>query len=687
MTKQVNSYEWHNIPIGGGGYVTGIVAHPKEPGLIYVRTDVGGAYRWDGEQLCWVPLCESFGIEDRNLYGIDGIALDPNNTDIVYLAAGEFTYLDGHDVLKSSDRGRTWTRTHLDKMFAGNLDYRWAGEPLAVDPVNSDIVYAGTRYDGLWVSTDGANSWQQVAGIPSSVSSDPAIQRGIRTIVFDPASAAEGLTRTLYVSDIERGIYRSDDGGETWTAIEGSPTHILRLELGENGELIAACELGVFKYACGQWKDISPEQGQSYNALSVQASNRQCMFVSQAQAIWENAIFLTVDGGETWKKLNEVSEHQADVPWWPKGYFAAATAASVFLPHEGGALWYTDWYGIWMTDDVFADRIQWYTRQSGHEEMCAFTMLCPPEGSPLITAIADNDGMRHDSFDRYPVTQLGGPEMQETTGIDFVESSPDWMARVGSWAWGQHGSGGWSNDYGRTWREFAAYPQNEEGVKLANGKIAVSAQLNPYTGLPDLVTLPIDSIPYVSGDLGLTWQPAEGAPSGAVEKFWSWNIPLASDRMMPGVFYYFCQGKFHRSVDGGKTWAITADLPNEPWHLVKTAPGHGGHVWVSLNEHGLYRSTDSGMSFSRLDTVEQAYLFAIGKPYAETNYPCIFVYGRIAGVDGVFVSYDEGEHWERISNDSQRMGVFPCCMEGDRQQPGVVYIGTQGRGFYRGVPG
>ncbi|HEY3372054.1 MAG TPA: hypothetical protein VGK10_14455, partial [Prolixibacteraceae bacterium] len=228
-------YEWHNIPLGGHGFITGIVMHPLEKDLMYLRTDVGGAYRWDKENKSWVQLCDGFGVEDQSFYGIDGIAIDPQNTNVVYMAAGNYTWASS-DVIKSTDRGRSWIKTGLNKKFEANGGKRAMGECLAVDPVNSSVVYCGTALEGLWRSPDAAASWQKVTAITTLT--DKSNQ--VRNIVFDKKTALGGKCQTIYAGVTNKGVYRSLDGGESWTLLAGTPITAKRMEVGPSGALYVA---------------------------------------------------------------------------------------------------------------------------------------------------------------------------------------------------------------------------------------------------------------------------------------------------------------------------------------------------------------------------------------------------------------------------------------------------------------
>lgn len=85
-------YRFHNVAIGGGGgFIPGIVFSTTEPGLVYTRTDIGGAYRFDQDSGLWVPLLDWIGFPDRNLSGVESIAIDPRDPHRVYLAVGTYT--------------------------------------------------------------------------------------------------------------------------------------------------------------------------------------------------------------------------------------------------------------------------------------------------------------------------------------------------------------------------------------------------------------------------------------------------------------------------------------------------------------------------------------------------------------------------------------------------------------------
>src|SRR5919109_3808528 len=113
--QSTEPYTWRNVVINGGGFVPGIVFNTSEPNLIYARTDIGGAYRWNQSTSSWIPLLDWIGFDEWNLTGVDSIATDPRDPNRVYIAAGtytnEWTSMNGA-ILRSTDRGNTWQRTN-----------------------------------------------------------------------------------------------------------------------------------------------------------------------------------------------------------------------------------------------------------------------------------------------------------------------------------------------------------------------------------------------------------------------------------------------------------------------------------------------------------------------------------------------------------------------------------------------
>jgi xyloglucan-specific exo-beta-1,4-glucanase len=82
--------KWNNVKIGGGGYVPGLVFHPTSPDVLYARTDMGGAYRWNAATSAWVPITDGFSAAESFHHGSETMALDPNDDKRVYMSTGMY---------------------------------------------------------------------------------------------------------------------------------------------------------------------------------------------------------------------------------------------------------------------------------------------------------------------------------------------------------------------------------------------------------------------------------------------------------------------------------------------------------------------------------------------------------------------------------------------------------------------
>ena len=210
-------YVFKPVTITAGGYVPGLIAHPTEPGLIYARTDIGSVYRWEARNQRWRPLTDFQSPQDYNLNGPESVALDPNDPNRLYIAAGMYAYTNCCAFLVSTDRGATFKTYPAPFEMASNDDGRAAGERLAVNPFKPNELFMGTRFNGLWVSEDHAQTWKQASSFPVQSSTDTF---GVQWVLFDPKTAG-----TVYVGSYTTAtVYVSTNDGATWSTVPGQPT-------------------------------------------------------------------------------------------------------------------------------------------------------------------------------------------------------------------------------------------------------------------------------------------------------------------------------------------------------------------------------------------------------------------------------------------------------------------------------
>ncbi|HET6557263.1 MAG TPA: hypothetical protein VFG54_08105, partial [Prolixibacteraceae bacterium] len=114
-----DQYQWKNVIIGGGGFVTGIVTCPTKQNLIFAKTDVGGAYRWVEETQSWKALTDWVSTTEKGYLGIESIAIDPQNPSRVYMSAGLEYFSTPSAIFYSDDYGDTFRKTVVPFMIHG----------------------------------------------------------------------------------------------------------------------------------------------------------------------------------------------------------------------------------------------------------------------------------------------------------------------------------------------------------------------------------------------------------------------------------------------------------------------------------------------------------------------------------------------------------------------------------------
>lgn len=706
---QSDVYDWNNVTIAGMGFVTGLVIHPNQPNLIYARTDVGGIYRWNVSTSSWIQLLDG----ERDRHSIESIALDASNPDVIYVATGAYTGNADGAVLKSHDRGKTWTNTNLKTLdgksigMGGNETWRWAGERLAVDPQNSQIVYFGSRVDGLYRSTDGAKSWQRVNNFPSK-----GKDGGIAFVLFDRQSishASQGVrssqvkvTQVIYVGVMGSGVYRSENGGKSWALLKNGPDvsqNPQQATITTDGSLYVSffasqgsSQGSVWKYQSSEWRQITPSVGQNYSAIVADPMQPNTVMVA-TYPFSPKGLYRTTDGGMSWQSIHLKVK---SVQWWPQWHLYTLTGGIAINPQQPNQVWLTTGFGVMRTENITSQPSNWCATMNNLEELVVFVLKAPPvPGDPqLLSGVADMDGFRHTSLTTIPQQTYDNGKFGDTTGLDFSEENPKIIVRVGS----SPGKGGredsqfrsaYSSDQGQSWQSFMNPPTG-----AVNGKVAVSAKLQP-NGYPIIVWTPQGNIyPHRSLDGGKTWLPVQGAPHRTTLQLWSASQSIASDRVDGNLFYLYKNGEIYRSTDGGATWLKTSkDLPNHWIHSLKAAPEMRGEVWLTVKGNAPYRSSDAGVSFTKIANIQKADNLTFGKAARGRQNPTVFVNGTINNRQGLFRSDDatslKGDAaqatWVQISTKSNVLSNV-TYLEGDRLTFGKIYVGTSGRGIFYGQP-
>ncbi|MFJ2116119.1 1,4-beta-glucanase [Streptomyces sp. NPDC087850] len=689
-TTAAQPYNWRTAAIGGTGFITGVLFHPTVRGLAYARTDIGGAYRWDDAAQRWVALTDHLGWDDYNLLGVEALAVDPNQPDRLYLALGAYTqsWAGNGAVLRSSDRGATWSRTDLPVKLGANEDGRGTGERLLVSPLNSDILFLGTRQGGLLRSTDRGASWARV--------SFPAT----------PNPSGQGITflvaagRAVYAGwgDGGSALYRTTDG-VSWQAVPGQPSGA-SAQVPVRAAYDAGAQALYLTYAntpgpnnqtdgsvrrlavaTGVWSDVTPVKPSGgdtfgYGGVAVDARVTGTVVVSTNNR-WGpvDTLYRSTDGGARWTSLKDTATLDVrETPflnWGATPKFGWWIQAVALDPFDSKHLVYGTGATLFGTRDL----VRWAPQIRGLEESAVRQLIAPPSGAQLLSGLGDIGVMYHESLTVSPSRGMAvNPVFGSATGLAVAALKPAYVVRAG---WGDQGNGASSTDGGQSWRPFAGQPSI---ASSAPGPIAVSA--DGATLLWSFVHWDGTKHPgFRSTDGGATWSEVTTFPRG--------GTPVA-DPVDPRRFYVYDTdgGTVFRSTDAGATFVRGAgSLPaGDVQFRIAAAPGRTGDLWLSAKWNGLYRSTDGGTSFTKLTSCWGSYALGFGRAAPGAAYPAVFQTGATENFVGVYRSDDTGASWTRINDDAHQWGWTGETITGDPRVYGRVYLGTNGRGIQYGDP-
>lgn len=685
-----SGYVWRPVAIGGGGFVSGIITSKTTRGLVYARTDVGGAYRWSESSQSWIALLDWIAENEKGLWGVESLAIDESDPRRLYLLAG-IEYFDGGRtaILASEDGGATFTIHDVTGQFTahGNGMGRQSGERLAVDPANGSNLLVGTRKNGLFRSSDRAQTWQRVATLDVTTTPNG---NGVSFVLFDPSSETSQGTQRIYVGVSRSGstnLFLSNDAGQSFAPVAGQPTIGMpqRATFGAGGALYVTYGNGagpfgtpaeamdqgaVYKLdTSGQWTDISPLSGanaRAFGGVSASADGQRVLVTTintYQQQPWGygDRIFLSEDAGASWSDLFAAGRITMDAggsPWIVNNAIHWAGSAEVD-PFDAARAWVTSGNGIFQTSDLSSTPSVWKFSGAGLEETVPLDAVSVPGGS-LVSVIGDYDGFIHEDLTESPSAGRHAPTMGTTNGLALAAQRSSVLARVGAELY-------FSSDGAATWQLAPRANAN------TGGRVALSSD-------GAVLLWSVENDVQRTADRGATWTPVSGI---------AFDNAIASDGLAANKFYAYDRstGAFVISSDAGASFQTTATLPTGGALRIRALPDVEGDVWVALGNGGLTRTIDSGASFQALTSVQTADAVGFGAPAPGASVPAVYIWGSAGGGPrGVYRSSDGGATWLRINDDAHEYGGpgNGQFVIGDANVYGRVFMSTAGRGIVFG---
>lgn len=695
---------WRPLAVGGGGFITG--GSIDQSGTHhFIRTDVYGGYYWSRRQNRWIQYINSATVDPPGETelpidaGVQEVAVAPGAPSIVYVAFRG-------TVWRSSDGGRKFRRTRFAPVeMDANDTHRLRGPRMAIDPKDPDLVLFGTACRGVWGSSDGGDRWSELKGLPL-----PRECGGV-LIWLHPTRPEQ-----IFASPYGQGLWRSADRGKSWKRIDTDANRISHGAFAPDGRLLVAGAEGLYSVDGDSVRrlDRRPMIGNRSWASIASSPDGEAIF-----AIDEGGrLFKTRDEGTRWHQIPFTTRTGAgDVPWlaWKNNDWLSV-ASIQFDPAVPNRIWLYEGSGVWFAElNARSESVNWVSHSRGIEELGANDVLSTPDGG-VILAGWDFGLRRVDAANpgRFAATHGPARRFNSAWSLSQSISRPGFIvASVGDHRWccsedGLTIQSGWSDDAGRTWHRFNAFPV-PPGARSGDPWAISFGQVVASSNDPDnLVWLPsLDRSPYWTKDRGKTWHrvvlPGESLPNtGSHRMFYLKRQVMVADQVLPGTFYFVHSGVNNQSdiagvwmtSDGGSNWKRVSKIPPRPFSeynaRLAAVPTRAGHLYFTtgpLDQHEseLMHTSDGGASWRPVPGVKA--VSAIGFGLDRSGRQQVYLIGKVAGKYGIWrrdVEAEQSSGWDLI-------GRFPAgslnpmvVIDGDRRPTSRVFIGSSGSGWYMG---
>ncbi len=691
---------WRLVGPFRGGRVLAVSGAVGEPDTYYFGGVGGGVWKTTDGGITWTPMSDK-----EKFSSVGAIAVAESDPNVVYVGTGEAcirnNILQGNGMYKSTDAGKTWH-------FIGLEDTRHIGR-LAVHPKNPDIVFVaalGHAYGrnterGVFRSTDGGKTWQKVLYKDD--------QTGAIDVVFDPSNpsilyaALWQAYRTPYSmvsGGPGSGLYRSADGGTTWTQIKGNgfPTGVLgRIGVAVSAEpnrvyaLIEADKGGLYRSDDGgeHWRLVNDDhrfrqRAWYYTHVFADPKNPDVVY------ILNTGTYRSIDGGRTFTQL--ATPHGDNHGLW----IDPTNPKRLINSNDGGADISTDGGLHWTSQDNQP------TAQFYHvivDDQFPYHIYGSQQDN---TSVGIASATNHFGIDRVDWNPVGGCE---SGYIAPLPKDPN-IVYAGCY----DGSITEFNKQLGTEREMNAWPLNPMGHGDVDLKYrfqwTAPIVISPHD--PNVIHHGAQKI-LMTRDRGYHWQEispdltrnnpqteqSSGGPitqDNTSAEYYATVFTIAESPVQAGAIWAGSDdGLVHVTTDGGKNWADVTpkDLPDGSsgpiFHysrisLIEAGHFNAGTAYVAVDRHEsddwapyAYKTTDFGKSWKRVngDLPAGAVVRAIredpkraGLLYAATEI-------------GVYVSFDDGAHWRSLQRNLPMSSMRDLAVT-DRD----LVVATHGRAFW-----
>ncbi len=679
------------------GRVMSIAVNSKNINEFYVGVASGGVWKTVNDGTTWTPVFDSEGS-----YSIGWVALDPNDSSVVWVGTGEsnsqrsVSYGDG--IYRSDDGGKNWQNLGLKKSeHIGRV---------VVDPRDSKVVYvaaAGPLWGpggdrGLYKTTDGGKTWKAVLTVSENTGmNDVALDPSNPDIVYASAYQRRRHVFTLIDGGPESAIYKSTDAGATWNKLKsGLPT----VDMGRIGLAVspadpntvyAAIEAadgkgGIFRSQDkgATWERRNEfDQGAMYYARIIpDPKNVDRIFVMNVE------LRESTDGGKALHKINEVNHHGDNHAMW----IDPDNTKHWLLGSDGGTYETWDDAKSWQFKanvptmqfyDVAVDYAQpFYNVCGGTQDYFSW---CGPSRTHSINGIVNSDwfvttggdGFRsqvdpQDPNTIYSESQYGvlirfdKPSGQELV-LQPLEGKGEPPLR---WNWDS---------------PIIISPHSHTRLYFAANKLFRSDDRgDTWKAISGDLTRQIDrnKLPV----MGKVWGPDAVAKNQSTS-FYGNIVALSESPKKEGLIYVGTDdGLIQVTSDGGGSWTKYEKFPGVPETTYVSRLAASNHdantVYAAFENHKnedfkpyLLKSTDNGKNWTSIvgDLPESGPVLAFAEDTVNPNL-------QFVGTEnGAYFTINGGAHWVQLKGGLPRISVRDMVIQ---TRENDLVIATFGRGFY-----